>query len=149
MIAFVFPGQGAQYVGMGVALAEASATARRVFDQASAAIDLDVLALCRDGPEERLRETEFTQPAILTCSWAVASVLVEAGLRPSAAAGLSLGEYTALVAAGALEFTDAVRVVRLRGRFMQEAAGGGAAMAAVMGLAADRVAEVCRGVRGF
>lgn len=149
MIAFVFPGQGAQHVGMGVALAEASAVARRVFDEASAAIDLDLLALCRDGPEARLRETEYTQPAILACSWAVASVLAEAGLRPQATAGLSLGEYTALVAAGALEFADAVRVVRQRGRFMQEAAGAGAAMAAVMGLPSDRVVEVCRGVSGF
>ncbi len=145
MIAFVFPGQGAQHVGMGVELAGRFPAVRRVFDEASAAIGLDLLRLCREGPEERLRETENTQPAILTCSWAVATALAEHDVRPALAAGLSLGEYTALVAAGALSLADAVTVVRQRGRFMQEAAAGrSTAMAAVVGLDADRVADICR-----
>jgi len=149
VIAFVFPGQGAQHVGMGVAMAERFPQARRVFDEASAAIDLDLLALCREGPDEVLRETENTQPALLACSWAVAAVLVAHGIAPRCAAGLSLGEYTALVAAGALDLADAVRVVRLRGRFMQEAVTGRAtAMAAVLGLDAEAVETVCREVTG-
>lgn len=149
MIAFVFPGQGAQHVGMGVDLATRHEAARRVFDEAGAAIGLDLLQLCREGPEERLRETEYTQPAILTCSWAAATVLAEHGVRPDLAAGLSLGEYTALVAAGSLTLRDAVAVVRQRGRLMQEAAEGrSTAMAAVLGLDADRVAEICRETPG-
>ncbi len=150
MIAFVFPGQGAQHVGMGVDLAGRYGAARRVFDEASAAIGLDLLQLCREGPEERLRETENTQPAILAASWAVASALAEHGVQPDLAAGLSLGEYTALVAAGALSLRDAVVAVRQRGQFMQEAAEGRAtAMAAVLGLDADQVAEVCRKTPGL
>jgi [acyl-carrier-protein] S-malonyltransferase len=150
MIACVFPGQGAQHVGMGVELAARYPVARRVFDDASAAVGLDLLQLCRDGPEERLRETENTQPAILTCSWAVASVLAEHGVHPDLVAGLSLGEYTALVAAGSLSLRDAVVVVRQRGRFMQEAAQGrSTAMAAVLGLDADRVAAICRQAPGL
>lgn len=150
MIAFVFPGQGAQYVGMGADLAGRHPAARRVFDVAGEAIGFDILELCRAGPEDRLRATENAQPAILTCCWAITSVLAEAGVRPQAAAGLSLGEYAALVAAGALAFVDGVRVVRQRGQFMQEAAAGRAtAMAAVMGMDADRVVEVCGQVPGF
>ncbi len=150
VIAFVFPGQGAQYVGMGVGLAERHPVARRVFDEASDAIDVDLLELCRVGPEERLRETENTQPAILTCSWAVASVLADQGVKPALAAGLSLGEYTALVAAGSIALADAVRVVRQRGRFMQEAAEGRqVAMAAVLGLPSDVIVEVCRATPGL
>ncbi|MDR7532400.1 MAG: ACP S-malonyltransferase [Armatimonadota bacterium] len=145
MIAFVFPGQGAQHVGMGVAMAEQFPQARRVFDEASAALDLDLLALCRDGPEEVLRETEHTQPALLTCSWAIATVVIAHGIAPQCAAGLSLGEYTALVAARALDLADAVRVVRIRGRYMQDAVTGRpTAMAAVLGLEASAVEEVCR-----
>lgn len=150
MIAFVFPGQGAQYVGMGVDLADRHAVARRAFEQASQAVGIDLLGLCRDGPEERLRQTENTQPAILACSWAIAATLAASGIRPALAAGLSLGEYTALVAAGALSFADAARVVRERGRFMQDAADGHAvAMAAVLGLPSDAVVEICRATPGF
>jgi [acyl-carrier-protein] S-malonyltransferase len=150
VIAFVFPGQGAQYVGMGVELAGRHVAARRVFDEASAAIGLDMLSLCRDGPDDRLRETANTQPAILTCCQAVASVLTESGITPRAAAGLSLGEYAALVAAGALAFPDAVAVVRKRGQFMQEAAEcRHTAMAAVLGLQAEEVVEICEQVPGF
>ncbi len=150
MIAFVFPGQGAQYIGMGVELAERYPVARRVFDEASEAISVDLLGLCRDGPEERLRETENAQPAILTCSWAVAAVLAERGMRPALAAGLSLGEYSALLAAESMSLADAVRVVRQRGRYMQEAAEGCVvAMAAVLGLPSDAVVEVCRATPGL
>ena len=150
MIAFVFPGQGAQYVGMGAEVAAQHPAARRVFEEAGAATGVDMLALCREGPEERLRQTENTQPAILTCSWAVASVLADAGVTPHLAAGLSLGEFTAHVAAGSLRFSDAVAVVRQRGRFMQDAAEGrNTAMAAVLGLDAERVAAMCNEVPGF
>ena len=150
MIAFIFPGQGAQYVGMGVDLARDYPSARRVFEEASDAIALDLLALCRDGPDARLRETENTQPALVAVSWAVAAALAEHGVRPHVAAGLSLGEYTALVAADALTLADAVRLVRLRGRFMQEAAEGlQTAMAAVLGLSSEVVAETCRQVPGL
>lgn len=149
MIAFVFPGQGAQYVGMGVELAARYASSRRAFDEASESTGLDLLDLCRTGPEERLRRTENTQPAILTCSWATASALAENGVRPAMTAGLSLGEYTALVAAGALTLADAVSLVRQRGKFMQDAVDGQhTAMAAVMGLPAERVDEICRQTPG-
>lgn len=150
MIAFVFPGQGAQQVGMGVDLAARHGAARRVFDEVSAAVGFDVLDLCRTGPEDRLRDTENTQPAILAASWAAAAVLAECGIQPALAAGLSLGEYTALVAAGALSPGDAAVVVRQRGRFMQEAvAGRETAMAAVMGLPAERVEAICRETPGI
>lgn len=150
MIAFVFPGQGAQHVGMGVQLAEQFPSARRVFEDASEAVGLDLLDLCRTGPEERLRATEHTQPAILTCSAAVMAVLADHGVRPQLAAGLSLGEYTALVAASAITLADAARVVRQRGRLMQEAAARRqTAMAAVLGLDADRVVEICRAIPGM
>lgn len=150
MIAFVFPGQGAQYVGMGTDLADRFPAARRVFEEASDACGLDLLTLCREGPEDRLRETENTQPAILVSSWAAATVLMEHGVVPAMAAGLSLGEYTAMVAAGVLTLGEAAAVVRQRGRFMQEAAEGrSTAMVAVVGLDADRVAEICRGVPGI
>ncbi len=149
MIAFVFPGQGAQYVGMGVELAARYASARRAFDEASESVGFDLLELCRTGPEDRLRETENTQPAILTCSWAAALALAEHGVRPELAAGLSLGEYTALVAAGALAFTDAVALVRQRGKFMRDAVEGRqTAMVAVLGLSAERVDEICQQTPG-
>lgn len=149
MIAFVFPGQGAQYVGMGVELAARYSSARRVFDEASESIGVDLLELCRLGPEERLCQTENTQPAILTSSWAVASALGEHGIRPAMAAGLSLGEYTALVSAGALALADAAALVRQRGKFMQDAVEGqNTAMVAVLGLPAERVEEICRQTPG-
>jgi [acyl-carrier-protein] S-malonyltransferase len=150
MIAFVFPGQGAQYVGMGADLAAHYPVARRVFEEASAAVGFDLQALCCEGPEERLRQTEYTQPAILACSWAAAAALAEGGITPHLAAGLSLGEFTAHVAAGSLRFTDAVAIVRQRGRFMQEAAEGRrTAMAAVLGLDPERVVAICAMVPGF
>jgi [acyl-carrier-protein] S-malonyltransferase len=140
-VAAVFPGQGAQYVGMGRALAEKYPDARRIFERASASIEFDLLQLCAVGPEEALRHTANTQPAILAASLACLATLP---LQPACAAGLSLGEYTALVCAGALSLEDAVRLVRLRGTYMQEAcAGRDTMMAAVMGLGTDDVRALC------
>lgn len=146
MIAFVFPGQGAQYVGMGKEIAQAFPEAREVFARASEVLGIDLARLCWEGPEHALRQTENTQPAILTTSCACLAVLAEHGWRPAMAAGLSLGEYTALVCAGALGLGDALRVVRRRGQFMQEAAQGRrTAMAAIVGLDAHAVGRVCAG----
>jgi len=144
-IAFLFPGQGSQKPGMGRELAENFATARRIFEEADAALGLAISRLCFEGPEEDLKRTENTQPAILTCSVATLAVLREKGLEPDYAAGHSLGEYSALVAAGALSFADAVVLVRRRGRYMQEAVPEGVgAMAAVMGLTDGQLEAVCR-----
>jgi [acyl-carrier-protein] S-malonyltransferase len=140
-LAAVFPGQGAQYVGMGRELAERVPAAREVFRRAGDAAGMDLFRLCAEGPDEALRQTANTQPAILTASLAC---LAAVPLEPAAAAGLSLGEYTALVCAGALALEDAVPLVRLRGQYMQEACEGlDTMMAAVMGLDAGSVREVC------
>ena len=146
--AFVFPGQGSQYVGMGQALAQAYPAARAVLDEADAALGGGLLKLMSDGPEDELRQTANTQPAILAVSTAVHRVLVkEAGGAfrfPAFYAGHSLGEYSALVAGGALTLQDGVRAVRARGAFMQEAVPAGeGAMAAILGLEPLRVKEAC------
>ena len=145
MIAFVFPGQGAQKVGMGKALAgSASRSAATAFDEADAALGESLSALCFEGPDERLLLTENTQPAILAMSVAVLGWCESRGVRASFAAGHSLGEYSAHVAAGTLSFADALRTVRRRGRYMQEAVPvGEGAMAAILGLDADGVARAC------
>ena len=144
MIAFVFPGQGAQKVGMGRSLAEAFPICRDTFAEADAALGEALSELCFEGPDERLMLTENTQPAILAMSTAVARLAVSRGLRPHFAAGHSLGEYSAHVAAGTLSFADALRTVKRRGRYMQEAVPvGEGAMAAILGLDADRVAQAC------
>ena len=144
MIAFVFPGQGAQTVGMGQALVEAFPEARAVFDEADATLGFPLSDLCFNGPEDQLALTEHTQPAILTASTAAYRVLAARGLRPAMVAGHSLGEYSAHVAAETFSFADAVRVVRHRGQYMQAAVPAGAgAMAAVLGLDAEAVAAVC------
>jgi [acyl-carrier-protein] S-malonyltransferase len=144
MIAFVFPGQGSQSVGMGRAFAETSGAAKRVFDEANEALDFDLRRLMFEGPETELALTANTQPAVLTASVAVAAACVERGLTPALAAGHSLGEYSALVVAGALRLADAVRVVRHRGELMQAAVPvGTGAMAAIMGVEADVVEQVC------
>jgi [acyl-carrier-protein] S-malonyltransferase len=144
VIAFVFPGQGSQKVGMGQALADAFPECRAVFDEADAALGEPLSTICFEGPEDRLRLTENTQPAILTVSVAAARLLASRGIVPAIAAGHSLGEYSAHVAAGTLTFTDAVRIVRRRGRYMQEAVPVGlGAMAAILGLDAAAVARAC------
>ena len=144
MIAFVFPGQGAQRIGMGRSLAEAFPICRDTFAEADAALGEALSELCFEGPDERLMLAENTQPAILAMSTAVARLAVSRGLRPRFAAGHSLGEYSAHVAAGTLSFADALRTVKRRGRYMQEAVPvGEGAMAAILGLDADRVAQAC------
>jgi [acyl-carrier-protein] S-malonyltransferase len=146
MLALVFPGQGSQNVGMGRALAEAFPIARRTFDEADDALGERLSQLIWEGPEDRLTMTENAQPAILATSIAAFRTLEAEGLTDSAAfvAGHSLGEYSANVAAGTFSFADAVRIVRRRGRYMQEAVPLGAgAMSAVLGLDADKVAQAC------
>jgi [acyl-carrier-protein] S-malonyltransferase len=144
-LAFCFPGQGSQAVGMGRAFHDASPAARAVFEEASDILGLDVAKLCFEGPESELQLTANTQPTVLTVSVAGARLLVERGLRPAVAGGHSLGEYSALVAAGALSFADAIRVVRLRGEFMQEAVPvGTGAMAAILGVELSVVEAICR-----
>src|ERR1700690_3423804 len=142
-IAFLFPGQGSQSVGMGKELADHHAIARQTFEEADEALGYKLSRLCFEGREEKLKLTEITQPAILTASAAAWRVLREKGLRPDFVAGHSLGEYSAQVAAGTLTFADAVRTVRNRGRYMQEAVTVGVgAMAAILGMPAAEVAEV-------
>jgi [acyl-carrier-protein] S-malonyltransferase len=143
-IAFLFPGQGSQSIGMGKELAALYPVAQETFDEADAALGYKLSQLCFAGPEDQLRLTEITQPAILTVSVAVWRVLQSQGITPAYVAGHSLGEYSAHVAAGTLSFADAVRTVRNRGKYMQEAVPVGVgAMAAVLALASDKVRQVC------
>jgi [acyl-carrier-protein] S-malonyltransferase len=143
-IAFLFPGQGSQAVGMGKDLAEKYPVARQTFEEADAALGMALSTLCFEGPEEELRRTEITQPSILTVSVATWRVLAERGVKPAWVAGHSLGEYSAQVAAGTLSFADAVRTVRNRGRYMQEAVPAGVgAMAAILGMDAAKVRVIC------
>ena len=144
-VAFVFPGQGSQTVGMCKAFYDQYPVAKRVFEEADEALGFSITKLCFEGPEDQLRLTFNTQPAILTASTACAAVLKEHGISCDVAAGHSLGEYSALVNAGAMAFADAVRVVRKRGQFMQEAVPvGEGSMAAVLGLDSDKIVEICR-----
>jgi [acyl-carrier-protein] S-malonyltransferase len=148
-VAFLFPGQGSQAVGMGADLAREAPVCRRTFEEADDALGFPISKLCFEGPEGDLTLTANTQPAILTVSVAIDRLLAERGVRPAFAAGHSLGEYSALVSAGVLSFRDAVRSVRLRGAAMQEAvAPGDGAMAAILALDPDVVAEICRGAAG-
>lgn len=141
--AFIFPGQGSQYAGMGKSLAEAYPEAARIFDQADAALGFSLSKLCFEGPDDQLKLTENTQPALLTVSVAANAVLAGNGIRPDFVAGHSLGEYSALVAAGALDFSDAVKLVRKRGQYMQAAVPAGVgAMAALLKLPEDQLAGV-------
>lgn len=144
-VAFLFPGQGSQSVGMGKELAARYPLAKQTFEEADAALGYAISALCFEGPEEKLKMTEVTQPAILSVSVAALRVLHEHGVAPGFVAGHSLGEYSAHVAAGTLDFTDAVRIVRNRGRYMQEAVPAGqGAMAAILGLSLEEIEAACR-----
>ena len=143
-LALVFPGQGSQQVGMGKAIAEERPEARQVFEEADGALGFPLSRLCFEGPEEELKLTENTQPAILTTSVALYRALASQGVEPDFVAGHSLGEYSALVASGALRLDDAVVLVRNRGRYMQDAVPvGEGAMAAILGLGLAEVQEVC------
>src|SRR5215467_14085937 len=143
-VAFLFPGQGSQSVGMGKDLAEKYPVARQTFEEADDALDFKISQLCFAGPEDQLRLTENTQPAILTTSVAAWRVLDANGIKAMFAAGHSLGEYSAHVAAGTISFADAVRAVRNRGRYMQEAVPvGTGSMAAILGMTPENVAGVC------
>jgi [acyl-carrier-protein] S-malonyltransferase len=141
--AFLFPGQGSQAAGMGKALADTYAIARRVFEEADEALGFPLSRLCFEGPDDQLKLTENTQPALLTVSTAAFAVLQENGWAPDFVAGHSLGEYSALVAAGSLQFADAVRLVRNRGRYMQDAVPPGiGAMAAILKLPEGKLEAV-------
>lgn len=143
-IAFVFAGQGAQYVGMGKELAENIKVCSDVFKEADKALGFEISRICFEGPKEALDTTENTQPAILTVSIACLRALEEKGIVPDVTAGLSLGEYSALVCSGVLKFADAVSLVKKRGRFMQEAVPVGVGtMAAVLGLSTEDVKKIC------
>jgi [acyl-carrier-protein] S-malonyltransferase len=148
-IAFIYPGQASQYPGMGKELAEKYPAARAVFDEADKALGFSISQMCWAGTEEELKLTANTQPAILTCSVAVHRVLAEKGITPDFVAGHSLGEYSGLVAAGALKFSDAVQLVHKRGQYMQEAVPAGqGAMAAIMGLSPAVVTDACKRAAG-
>jgi [acyl-carrier-protein] S-malonyltransferase len=142
-IAFIFSGQGAQYVGMGKELYDNITVCKEVFDKADEALGFSISRICFEGPEEELGKTENTQPAILTMSIAAMKALEEQGIFPDCTAGLSLGEYSALVCSGAFDFVDAVKLIKKRGKFMQEAVPAGVgAMAAIIGLKEDAIREV-------
>lgn len=145
--AFLFPGQGSQKVGMTRDLYEKYDVVKALIREADEALGFSISKMMFEGPDEELMKTEFTQPAILTASVAAWRVLEEKGVSPDIAAGHSLGEYSALVAAGAMSFADAVKTVHLRGKFMQEAVPlGEGGMAAIIGLADDKIVEICADV---
>lgn len=149
-IAFLFAGQGAQYVGMGKELYENFEAARKVFDLANEILGYDVKGMCFEGPEEELGKTENTQPAILATSMAIASVLKEKGIEAEYAAGLSLGEYSALTYANVFKLEDAIGLIRKRGSLMQDAVPLGiGGMAAIMGLERETVKEICADMQDF
>ena len=144
-LAFLFPGQASQYPGMGRNLAETFPECRAVFDEADTALGFSISKLCFEGTEEELKQTENTQPAILTVSVAAYRILDKRGIAPDFVAGHSLGEFSGLVASGALDFPTAVKLVRKRGQYMQEAVPAGeGAMAAIMGLSPSDVTEICK-----
>src|SRR5437763_3851452 len=143
-VAFIFPGQGSQAVGMGKELAALYPAARQTFEEADEALGLGLSQLCFEGPEEKLKLTEITQPAMVTVSVAAFRVLREQGFTPNYVAGHSVGEYAAHVAGGTFDFRDAVRIARNRGRYMQEAVPvGEGAMAAILGMPLKQVQQAC------
>lgn len=144
-IGFIFSGQGSQYIGMGEEIERNFKEAGEIFDIASEELNMDIRTLCFKGPEEEINRTENTQPAILTVSAALTAVVKKYGIMPEVAAGLSLGEYSALLCSSAIDFSQAVKLVKKRGRFMQEAVPQGiGTMAAILGLKDSAVQEVCR-----
>ncbi|MBI4454901.1 MAG: ACP S-malonyltransferase [Acidobacteria bacterium] len=149
-IAFIFPGQGSQVVGMGKELSEQFPEARKVFEQADRVLGFALSEICFHGPAETLNLTENTQPAILACSIAALRVIQRNGLQPLLVAGHSLGEYSALVAADALDFADALRITRKRGEWMQQAVPvGSGSMAAILGLGETEIREICNSIHDF
>ncbi|QZY57098.1 ACP S-malonyltransferase [Crassaminicella profunda] len=149
-IAFVFPGQGAQYVGMGKEFVENFQIANEIFEQASEALGYDMKKMCFEGPEEDLKKTENTQPAILTTCIAIAKVLEEKGINPYMSAGLSLGEYASLVMADVMDFKDAVLLVKKRGKYMQEAVPlGVGTMAAILGMERETLEKALEKAKEF
>lgn len=149
-IAFIFPGQASQYVGMGKDFFDNFDCAKKVFEEADEALGFSISSLCFEGPEEKLRQTEITQPSILTVSIAAWVVVSERGIQPQCAAGHSLGEYSALIASGALNFKDAVKLVKTRGKLMQEAVPENTgAMAAILGMEKEDIEECINSLSGL
>ena len=149
-IAFLFPGQGSQYVGMGREVLAKSALAAQLMDQAGEVLQLDLRKICLEGPEEELNNTQNTQPAIYTVSIILAQIIRARGIEPAMVAGHSLGEYTALTAAGVLSFVDGLKLVRKRGMLMNQALPPGqGTMAAIIGLSVEEIVEICREVSGI
>lgn len=143
--AFLFPGQGSQYVGMGKELYEKSESAKRIFDEIFSYLDFDLKTVMFEGPEEKLKETKYTQPAIVAMSIVLTKLLEEKGIKPDYAAGHSLGEYSALGATGVLTSADTVKLTALRGSIMSEVAQKvNGTMAAVLGITSDKIEEICK-----
>jgi [acyl-carrier-protein] S-malonyltransferase len=144
-IAFLFPGQGSQSVGMGVAVAEAYPSVRPVFDEASQILGFDLLQVCREGPEDKLKQTEIAQPALYVTGYAAFKVLESLGIEPAAVAGHSIGEYAALAAANVFSFAEGIRLVRERARLMRDAGKANpGSMAAIIGLDSAQVEAACQ-----